>query len=892
MTANKWFPLFYTANAQSSAGDATTVDSTLWQGVFSKQSYAALTNEEQEEIEAFLLAFYAGCKLLKISKEPDSSGALSSLGSEQGIVCYTDNQKQKFYYAEFDKAQKKHIVTPIVVRKNAKDNSDSFIYVSQNQYDMLAGFEFGEGECRQATAIELKHIRAITDCMRFKTPAVLAIFDNRYARKEALSSSQALLDGLIPDAFKYYDAHQVQHLDEALHFALYQYLAHAQAATDHIGVIRSQHTELASCYRKIKQCTLYRKQLKLRQLELDVQALQHAKDEASKATLIETCNRRYRVGLKSEKDAYQSLIDHQKSLKNDLDKFDAALESLKPEKLTSYLSFLKEDEDELDSDYLLSQLSKGNMRRLYWVWTRCLIEMLIIAAHQMLLVSTMIAAWVSWSLYWFRGSVTAAAAVQHSWDALVSDRERVISSHTRMLAHLEERLDEIANDLVWGSSNFAGCFWLTGIGLLGFIGDLLTLILLGMDLTLATFRLINGQSANEAIMTSYHEQLTKMIDRVQPGDSIKALALKAAYEELNLLQTQNYFYFELNPWRRRQHAEKLKQALKNVELKLSDVKKTCGSEVFILHWETLFHAQQDYFKQWQNKHATLIYDVAYAVILAAGFGLMCFSPVAGVNLFGAVLLVASTVLWRSLYANDDIASMTETIAATDAEYFSSLSHFTQLAKDAGAIIEDKNVSNEQSANLEAKMKQLYLHIRALGAKSGHDMALKRFKQVDFIRDTFMRLVIPVAIALTLLLAPATVATLPTYVFLLLGVLVFALATSNAIHYWLKPKASIWLKNNDEPMSSTPIFNEADYDDFKKLILDTNETISPLPHGETTPLIENKSKEAGQQALKNMQRYRTDKHAQQHGLFATQKNDKAQTTQMRGQVLVYSSKKTS
>lgn len=959
MTASKWlFPLFSITNAKLAAEEATAVDSTVWQGIFSKHSYATLTGEGQAEIKQFLDAFYAGCQLLSVSQDPNNSDVLKALGVQHGIVCLTEENNKTLYYAEFDALQNQHIIKPFVVLKKDTDQKDTNIYVSQKQHDVLLTFTFPEiDESRPATPEELKSIRAVTDCMRFKTPAVLAIFDQRKARKEALANSQALLDGLIPDAFQFYDAHQVQHLDEALRFALYQYLAHAQAATDHIGVIRSQHTELASCYRKIKQCTLYRKQLMLRQVDLDLQALNDAKDEAAKDKLVAIYKTRYQLQWDVTRDTYNVLGDYQKTLvgewakygelevfhrqmnaalqdlelmkwaiwlrdedaltrlkekykcedatlnelkglieqardkaqrrrdelKQDLDALDASIESLKPEQLASCLSFLKEDEDELDSDYCLSQLSKGNARRLYWVWTRCLVEMLIISAHQVLLVSTMIAAWVSWSLYWFRGSVTATAAFQHSWDKLVSERERVIHARKRMLAHLEERRDEIANDLVWGSSNFACCFWLTGVGLLSFIGDLLTLILLGMDLTLAALRWSNGQSAHQATINSYDEQLMALMS----GENLALVALREKYKILQGLQTQKYFV--LNPWRRQEHEKQLKQALKGVELALAAVQKQDDLKILCLHWKTLFAAQQAYLKQWQNKYATLIYDVVYAVILAVGFGFMCFAPIAGLSLFGAVLLVASTVLWRTLYAKDDVAGITQIIDATEKEYFACLAQFIELAADFKASCDKKDLI-QQSQTLDAQMKQLYLHIRALGAKSGYERELKRFKLVEFSRYTFMRFVVPVAIALTLLLAPTTIATLPTYVFLLLGILVFAVATSMAIHRWIKPRASVWEKRVDAEINvlSTAGFDEQEYLAFRRSVLidSSNDVLSPvIATQESEPLLESdqktfdqqKGKESGQELLIEMKKHRIGKNAQQMHLFSSSKYTKEAAT---------------
>lgn len=916
--------------------------------IFSNYSYANLSTPAQNEVKQFLEDFYAGCVLLNaneenlIATEEDLTAAsekieiaLKKVKKHNTIVLFNGC----LYYAEFDKKQNKHVISPVQVPENEP------IRVEARDALMNTIGLLEKAEPREATREELRQVRQVSDCMRFKTPAVVSIFDKRHSRKEALLNSDALLDSLIPDALAFYSTSQVAHLDESLRFAIIHYLAQAQAAEDYIGPIKSPHTEIAACYRKIKLCTVYQLQLKLRQLQLDLGALDSATAKEDKATrdhLLILCKQRYNdTELDISDDAYITILKSRQhslssqwnkyerlellrldihrlklvqkrsdnkaqkalealfqrytalktfvdftddlqhkvasllpavvaqydDLKADLDKINVAVESLKSDPLYSVLpSFLKEDEDEYDSDYLIGQLNKANGRRLFWVWTRCLIETVVIIAHEALLVSTMIAAWVSWSLYWFRGGVTAAAAAWHSYDSLVTERERAIASHKRAWAQWSARYDDILNDLIWGSANFACCFWLIGAGILGTIGDSLTLVLLGMDLLLSGLRWLFGKRAHRGMIAEYGEQITSLLEQLvvsidnnskidasstflnletngqQPSEQTQDLSvkeivqqLKMQYEVYDELEKQEPFILEV--WAKHRRAieliavkEKIYDLHNTLSIKLNQSENplVLPIQVLSLHWQTLFNDEQAYIDRWCSKWSKLDYDIVYAVALAVAFGLMCFCPVVGLSLFGAIFLSVSTVLWRTAYAKDDIIDeMGQTIRLGEQQYQEKLNAFIDLAHQY--VVASADVKEQ----IESKMKQLYLQMRTLGAKSGYDQGLRRFKIADFSRETAMRILVPIAIALTLLFAPATIATIPTYVFLMLGVLVTAVLVSVIIHRYLKPKASSWEKENGL-QSSTACFDEKEYAAFKDKVLVSKE--EDLASSEKNPLL--------------------------------------------------------
>jgi len=663
---------------------------TVWDEIFDSDSYAALSNNAQQEIQKHLSAFF-------------------STASDKDLPRFTDGL--------------------------------------ENQE---------KGYRRPADAHKASETRVAVD----------ALFERQHTREEALANCDDLINNTIPAEITLMNKAEIEALSNDLDFALYQYLAQIQAATDTTSVIADPHAVLAHCYRQMVKCSRLRQQ----------------------------------VVCKKENKAYPDMFV-----------IEQPISCLKPEPVKSILNplfdclpasvkeFMDKDEDGADSVYLTKQLSKANERRLFWVWMRCLIEGLLLFAHEALLASTIIAAWVSWSLYWFRGGVTFAEYLKHGYfSSMIESRELAIDDQRREAAYWAAHRDRILNDLIWGSSNFAGCFWLVGPSLLGPIGDALTGALLGMDLYLSYSRYTDGLAGHEARLARYDRQLNILLKKMR--DHTSQINDQTLINYVDALSSGN----SLDGLRNiDQHLQALTIADKQESIdKLSVLTK---------QYKTLLSGKDKASIRWKEQCAMLEYETIYAFVLMIGFWLMCgfylglatVVPPA-VVIIGAFMLAASTIAWRTANARLEWQGIENTAHECEEQFNQLLRDFVQL-------------STEEKSDVQ--MKRLYLAMLQLAAESGTQRDLATLKKVELARASLLRILVPVAIAITLLFAPATVLAVPAYVFLLLGILVLAVATSFYIDRQFKPRDTVWeYKEGGAVTAAVPELNDAEYEAFREFVL--------------------------------------------------------------------------
>ena len=685
-----------------------------------------------------------------------------------------------------------------------KDSSQENSYPTSKLYDELFDsytYASLSQDCKQ----ELSKLIAPEKTVRFSDEEVRSLFEKRSSRKEARINADDLLR-TSPDKIQFFNAAQARAFDNELQFALAQYLAQMEAAERNFADIRSTDTEKAQCYIKIVTCEHLRKLIALRQFNL----------KAKKLTDAEKDN------LDSE---YSNLVD---SL-NEESKF----VNLKPAAIPSIFNFppfiVKESKYVQDSDHVLKQLSLANGRRLCWVWNRCLIESIIPAAHEQLIVSTTIAAYVSWILYWFRGGVLAYGGLQHSFDMFVSEKEAVIEASKRRQAHRDERRDEILNDLVWGMANLACCFWLIGSEL-GIAGDAVTFVLLFMDLSLAYLRyekakedyVKSTEKYNHNFEASFDElnRLHTLIQDTELNDIV--ISLNKARTEINTLASQNQKKCE----EKRKEAAAILEEMINHLQKLSLQKDSTQEkseaieslEVLVSNLITQKRNKEASEERYNEKYKELLTDVYYSGLLLVAFGMMVFAAPA-VSLAGAAMLGASTLLYRSARAEIEFAGIKKTIQDLEEDHNKLIYKFLSLKSTQDDATYDVDL-------IEDQMKQVYLDLLKQGAAFGYHHELLTFKHIEFARATFLRVVVPLAIGLTLAFAPATVLAVPTYVFLMLGVLVFAVLTAAAINATFKPEESKWIDAKGNK-SGSPIFNQVEYASFKRYVKNNETNLSPI-----------------------------------------------------------------
>lgn len=784
--------------------------SDIYQSIFSAYSYANLTPSACDEISRHLKNVFSGCHFLHfdIANTEQNVSVFQAIANflkektRSSVIVYHDHA---LYYAQWSKEEEAYSVVCV----NVPGNEAKRVKASNDLINTIKALS--TNTLHSADSKMLRAIRQVCDVMRFHPQAVQAIFDTRVVREGVMLACDGLFERffsrdilfnyaipvtqLIPDEFEFYSLSQVDALEQSLRLAIIQYLAQAQAAEDEIAPIKRPHAERKACYRKILLCLSWIDQLHKRRCAI-------------------------RLSRSTETDHTSYLGD--------------AVDSLCPEPLSHVLpSWMNDDEDESDVDYFFAFMTRGNWCRLFWLWSRCLIEALIIEAHEVLLGWTIVAVWASWLIYGVRGGEPAAILVWIAWDDLVTERARVIQAKKRVWAYWCARYDDVLNDLIWGGANLAGCFWLTGPGLLGFVGDVLTLILLGMDLLLAVFRWRFGDDAHKATVHDYNAQLEQLYNTFlaslnvfeqQDGYSdVDRLCqvLKMACECLPKQQQEASAFWRLSSgtdatgkWLETQR-DIIQHAQELLFLLYARGESTQESARLLNHWQMLLLSQHAYMVRWQSRWWKLNYDVLYAIFLGLAFALAYVFPVAGLALFGVALLSGSTVLWRTAYAQKELSDLWREQDINLSRYQVLLQHFRQLANVAKTCVSQEN----QCVEVDAQMKQVYLQIRTLGAKAGFDQEYSWFQLAVFFRATALRFLVPTAIAMTVLFAPVSVVGIPFYVFVLLGVLMVAIMSMSLINAYLKPQSSSW-KNKSESggVSYVAVFDEEEYGSFKHVVL--------------------------------------------------------------------------
>ena len=91
--------------------------------------------------------------------------------------------------------------------------------------------------------------------------------------------------------------------------------------------------------------------------------------------------------------------------------------------------------------------------------------------------------YLSWTLYYFRYSLHLSLLLKHTikgpW---MSAEEAKTPWYERFQTQWTQRKFILLNDALWGTANLVTFFWLTGKGVLGTVGDALTIGLLVFDI--------------------------------------------------------------------------------------------------------------------------------------------------------------------------------------------------------------------------------------------------------------------------------------------------------------------------------------------------------------------------------------------------------------------------
>ncbi|KTD38386.1 hypothetical protein [Legionella oakridgensis] len=344
-----------------------------------------------------------------------------------------------------------------------------------------------------------------------------------------------------------------------------------------------------------------------------------------------------------------------------------------------------------------------NERRLYWVWGGGLLSSVIglmpehlghkNAAQQVLGTPAPVLGYASWILYYTRFGIELSLLLKHTikgpW---MSKEEQQIPAWERFKTQWQQRKFMLLNDAVWATVNLVTFFWLTGSGILGYWGNIITAGLLLVDASLTLWRFYEET-------TRHNEELARY------ARDIEALKAKLHDED-----------------------EKNAEARRLMQRQIASLEKM----------------QQQCEFDWKYKKYKLINDLTYAIALVVAFSVVCcffFPPAALMPATTLILGVVGAALCFSLTLSYSAASGGIEIAKSRAT--------GKLAREEC----EKLLQLFNESNNEFEKKQLYLDIKQSMAESVHQERLIRFQKISLVRSVLIDAMLPALMFVSLMFLP-------------------------------------------------------------------------------------------------------------------------------------------
>ena len=331
-----------------------------------------------------------------------------------------------------------------------------------------------------------------------------------------------------------------------------------------------------------------------------------------------------------------------------------------------------------------------NGLRLYWVWGGNFLTTIISLlpeqfankqqAQSVISAPAKVTGYMSWILYYARFGINLSLLLRHTLNGpWMSKAEAKIPIEERFKTQWQQRKFALLNDSIWGVANMACFYWLVGAGCLGYLGNVVTTVLLIMDIGLSYWRLAEESTEHNADIERYNKDI----------DIIRG--------------------------------------------KISDEKNHESKKILALQLEALLKAKARCEFEWQNKKNGLVNDLVYASALIIAFTIMCsllFPPLAAIPLAALILSVVGasltfmfTVIYSAAQGGLDIAKSKKSQESTKEECLVLLGKF------------------KGSTDVREK-KQLYLEMKQLLAEYDYQKDLIYSQKLKFLRSVFIDALIP------------------------------------------------------------------------------------------------------------------------------------------------------
>jgi len=335
-------------------------------------------------------------------------------------------------------------------------------------------------------------------------------------------------------------------------------------------------------------------------------------------------------------------------------------------------------------------MTEVNFLRLYWVWGGNFLTTIISLlpdefankkqAESMVSAPAKVTGYMSWILYYARFGINLSLLLRHTLKGpWMSKAEAKIPFEDRFKTQWQQRKFSLLNDSIWGVANMACFYWLVGSGFLGYIGNVVTTILLVMDIYLNAWQLVENSTKHNADIETYNKDI------------------------------------------------------EIIRGKIADEKNHESKKILALQLDELLKAKKHCEFEWQHKKNGLVNDLVYASALIVAFTIMCsllFPPLAAapvasliLSVIGASLTFMFTVTYSAIQGNFDIVKSKTSQESRKEECF--------------ALLERFNTSKD-----DMEKKQLYLEMKQLLAEHDYQKEIISSQKMKLLRSVFIDALIP------------------------------------------------------------------------------------------------------------------------------------------------------
>ena len=204
------------------------------------------------------------------------------------------------------------------------------------------------------------------------------------------------------------------------------------------------------------------------------------------------------------------------------------------------------------TDAIKGMMDPLNERRLFWVWGEDVVAWLLRllpdsfankkSAEKALHAPDGILGAVGWSLYYARFTIELGLLLKHTLQGpWMNEDEALIPAYERFQSQWQQRKFIMLNDLAWATVNLVTYFWLVGKGLMGYLGDVVTVSLLLFDASVTLWRYFEEDTLHNQTMLRIEKDIQAIEDKLIKANDEEQGVLKHQLKTLKAKQRKSEF---------------------------------------------------------------------------------------------------------------------------------------------------------------------------------------------------------------------------------------------------------------------------------------------------------------------------------------------------------------